>query len=172
MHSVAVRVSACRIAKELDLRDTPAMTLKRMDNVLIVVENMETVKAFFAEIGMAVEGEMTVEGPWVDSVIGLTDARSDICVMRTPDGHGKVELSRFQRPAVAKTRSQNEPANTLGISRIMFAVEGIDDVVARLQKKHGAELIGGKITQYENAYRLCYMRGPEGILIALAEEMK
>ena len=146
------------------------MTLKRMDNVLIVVEDLEAAKAFFAELGMELEGEMTVEGPWVDKTIGLSGARVTNAMMRTPDGHGRIELSKFDRPAAVKSEPGIAPANTLGIGRIMFAVEDIDDVVARL-RSHGAELVG-EIAQYEDIYRLCFMHGPEGIIIGLAEELR
>ena len=143
--------------------------LLRMDNVLIVVEDMEAAKAFFAELGMELEGETTVEGPWVGQVVGLSGVRADIVMMRTPDGHSRVELSKFHTPPAVRAEPQNAPSNALGIRRIMFAVEGIDDVVARL-RKHGAELVG-EIAQYEDIYRLCFVRGPEGILIGLAEEL-
>src|ERR671923_2760544 len=122
--------------------------LRSMDNVLIVVEDIEAAKAFFAELGMELEGEMTVEGPWVDGTVGLTDVRADITMMRTPDGHGRVELTRFHRPAAVRAEPQDAPANALGIRRIMFAVEDIDDVVARL-RGHGAELLD-EIAQYED----------------------
>ncbi len=140
-----------------------------MDNVLIVVEDIEKAKAFFAELGMELEGETTVEGPWVDSVVGLRGVRADIALMRTPDGHGRVELTKFHRPPAVKAEPENAPANTLGIRRIMFTVGDIDDVVARL-RGHGAELVG-EIAQYEDIYRLCFLRGPEGIIIGLAEEL-
>jgi catechol 2,3-dioxygenase-like lactoylglutathione lyase family enzyme len=143
------------------------MTLQRMDNVLIVVEDLEAAKAFFAELGMELEGEATNEGPWVDSVIGLTDVRCDIAMMRAPDGHGGIELAKFHTPAAVGAESAHAPANALGIRRIMFAVEDIDDVVARL-RAHGAELVGA-IEQYENVYRVCFLRGPEGFIIGLAE---
>jgi catechol 2,3-dioxygenase-like lactoylglutathione lyase family enzyme len=145
------------------------MTLQRMDNVLIVVEDLEAAKAFFAELGMELEGETTVEGPWVDQTVGLDNVRSDIAMMRTPDGHGRVELSRFQRPPAVRAEPENAPANALGIRRIMFAVDDIDDVVARL-RSHGAELLD-EIAQYEDMYRLCFVRGPEGIIIGLAEQL-
>jgi catechol 2,3-dioxygenase-like lactoylglutathione lyase family enzyme len=146
------------------------MTLQRMDNVLIVVEDMEAVKAFFAELGMELEGETTVEGPWVDSTIGLTDVRADITMMRVPSGSGRVELTKFHTPPAVRAKPENAPANTLGIRRIMFAVDDIDDVVARL-RSHGAELLG-EVAQYEDVYRLCFMRGPEGIIIGLAEQLR
>jgi catechol 2,3-dioxygenase-like lactoylglutathione lyase family enzyme len=145
------------------------VTLQRLDNVLIVVEDLEAAKAFFAELGMELEGETTVEGPWVDKTVGLDNVRSDIAMMRTPDGHGRVELSRFQRPPAVRAEPENAPANALGIRRIMFAVEDIDDVVARL-RGHGGELVG-EIAQYEDIYRLCFLRGPEGIIIGLAEQL-
>ena len=145
------------------------MALQRMDNVLIVVEDLEAAKAFFAELGMELEGQTTVEGPWVDGTVGLSDVRADIAMMRTPDGHGRVELSTFHTPAAVRAEPQDAPANALGIRRIMFAVDDIDGVVARL-RGHGAELVG-EIAQYEDVYRLCFMRGPEGIIIGLAERL-
>jgi catechol 2,3-dioxygenase-like lactoylglutathione lyase family enzyme len=145
------------------------MTLQRMDNVLIVVEDLDAAKAFFTELGMELDGETQVEGPWVGSVVGLEDVRADIAMMRTPDGHGRVELSRFHTPPAVRAEPENAPANALGIRRIMFAVEDIDDVVARL-RNHGGELVG-EIAQYEDKYRLCFLRGPEGIIIGLAEEL-
>ena len=145
------------------------MTLKRMDNVLIVVEDLEAVKAFFAELGMELEGETTVEGPAVDSTVGLDGVRADITMLRTPDGHGRVELTRFHTPTAVRAEPENAPANTLGIRRIMFTIDDIDDVVARL-RTHGAELVG-EIAQYEDSYRLCFLRGPEGIVIGLAEQL-
>ena len=145
------------------------MTIQRMDNVLIVVEDLEAAKAFFVELGMELEGETTVEGPWVDGVIGLDDVRADIVRLRTPDGHGRVELSRVHRPPPVRPRPENAPANTLGIRRIMFAVDDVDDVVARL-RTHGGELVR-EIAQYEDSYRLCFVRGPEGIMIGLAQQL-
>jgi catechol 2,3-dioxygenase-like lactoylglutathione lyase family enzyme len=140
-----------------------------MDNVLIVVEDLEAAKAFFAELGMELEGETTVEGPWADQVVGLDDVRADIAMMRTPDGHGRVELSKFHNPPAVRAEPESAPANTLGMRRIMFAVDDIDDVVARL-RGHGAELVR-EIAQYEDIYRLCFVRGPEGIVIGLAEQL-
>lgn len=145
------------------------MTLQRMDNVLINVEDLEAAKAFFAELGMELEGETTVEGPWVDRTVGLSGVRADIAMMRTPDGHGRVELSKFHSPPAVRAEPENAPANTLGIRRIMFTVDDVDDVVARL-RGHGAELLD-EIAQYENSYRLCFLRGPEGIIIGLAEQL-
>src|SRR5512145_3111933 len=145
------------------------MTLQRMDNVLIVVDDLEAAKAFFVELGMQLEGETTVEGPWVDRIVGLENVRSEIAMMRTPDGHGRIELDKFHAPAAVRAEPENAPVNTLGIRRIMFAVDDIEDVLARL-RAHGAELIG-EITQYEDMYRLCYIRGPEGLIVALAEQL-
>ena len=141
-----------------------------MDNVLIVVDDLEAAKAFFTELGMELEGETTVEGPWVDQTVGLSSVRSDIAMMRTPDGHGKVELTKFHTPPAVRAEPESAPANTLGIRRIMFAVDDIDDILDRL-RPHGAELLG-ELVQYENSYRLCYLRGPAGIIVALAEQIK
>jgi catechol 2,3-dioxygenase-like lactoylglutathione lyase family enzyme len=144
------------------------MTLKRMDNVGVVVDDLAAAVAFFKELGLELEGEAQVEGRSVDRLVGLDGVVSDIAMMRTPDGHARLELTKFRKPAAKSAGPDNAP-NTLGIRRIMFAVEGIDDVVARL-RAHGAELVG-ELVQYENSYRLCYVRGPEGILIALAEQI-
>ena len=146
------------------------MTLKRMDNVLIVVEDMEAAKAFFFELGMELEGEMPLEGRLVESVVGLENVRCEIATLRTPDGHGRIELSKFHTPAAIRVEPRNAPANTLGIRRIMFAVDNVDEVVERL-RTHGAELVG-EIAQYEDIYRLCFIRGPEGIILGLAEELR
>jgi catechol 2,3-dioxygenase-like lactoylglutathione lyase family enzyme len=140
-----------------------------MHNVGIVVDDLKAAIAFFAELGLELEGETTVEGQWVDRIVGLDGARSDIAMMRTPDGHSRLELTKFQRPT-ATSVELNAPVNTLGIRRIMFAVEDIKEVLTRLQA-HGAELVG-EIVQYEDIYLLCYVRGPEGILIALAEPLR
>jgi catechol 2,3-dioxygenase-like lactoylglutathione lyase family enzyme len=147
------------------------MTLLRMDNVLIVIEDIEAAKAFFVDLGMELEGETQVEGPAVDATVGLPGVRADITMLRTPDGHGRVELTRFHAPPAVRSGSENAPANTLGIRRIMFAVEGIDDVVDRLRTRHGAQLVG-EMAQYGDSYRLCFVRGPEGIVIGLAEELR
>ena len=145
------------------------MTIQRMDNVLIVVDDLEAAKAFFAELGMELEGETTVEGDFVDRTVGIDGVRADIVMLRTPDGHGRVELSKFHTPPAISSEPQNAPANTLGIRRIMFAVDDIEDVIARL-RTHGADLVG-EVAQYENSYRLCFVRGPEGIIIGLAEQL-
>lgn len=140
-----------------------------MDNVLIVVDDLAAAKAFFLELGMELEGQTQVEGRWADQVLGLNNVRSEIALLRTPDGHGKVELSKFHSPAAVRGESKHTPVNTLGIRRIMFAVDNIDDVVARLRKR-GAELVG-EVAQFEDKYRLCFLRGPEGIIVALAEQL-
>jgi catechol 2,3-dioxygenase-like lactoylglutathione lyase family enzyme len=145
------------------------MTIQRMDNVLIVVDDIAAAKAFFAELGMELEGEAQLEGHWVDRVVGVNGVRADIATLRTPDGHGRVELTKFHTPQAVRAEPQNAPANTLGIRRIMFAVDDVDDVVARLRSQ-GAELVG-EIVQYQDKYRLCFLRGPEGIIIGLAEEL-
>jgi catechol 2,3-dioxygenase-like lactoylglutathione lyase family enzyme len=145
------------------------MTLQRMDNVLIVVDDLEAAKAFFAELGMELEGEATNEGPWVDRVVGLDGVRCDLAMMRPPDGHGGVELAKFHTPPAVRAEPESAPANALGIRRIMFAVDDVDDVVARL-RRHGGELVGD-IAQYEDSYRLCFLRGPAGIIIGLAEQL-
>jgi catechol 2,3-dioxygenase-like lactoylglutathione lyase family enzyme len=144
------------------------MTVKRMDNVGIVVESLETAISFFAELGLELEGRATIEGEWAGRVTGLGDQRVEIAMMRTPDGHSRLELSRFLTPAVVADH-RNAPVNALGYLRVMFTVEDIDNTVARLQKR-GAQLVG-EVVQYKDAYRLCYIRGPEGLLIGLAEEL-
>jgi catechol 2,3-dioxygenase-like lactoylglutathione lyase family enzyme len=144
------------------------MTLLRMDNVGIVVDDLKAAIAFFVELGLELEGETVVEGPSVDRLIGLDGVRSDIAMLRTPDGHSRLELSKFHTPP-ATTAEPNAPVNTLGTGRIMFAVDDIEDVLARLQA-HGAELVG-EVVQYEDSYRLCYVRGPEGVMVALAEQL-
>jgi catechol 2,3-dioxygenase-like lactoylglutathione lyase family enzyme len=143
------------------------MTVRRMDNVLIVVDDLEAVKAFFLELGLALEGESTVEGPLVGQLIGLGDVRATLAMLRTPDGQG-IELDKFHRPDAIRFGPVKAPVNTLGIRRIMFAVDDIDGVVARMRTV-GAEIIGEM--QYEKSYRLAYVRGPEGIIVALAEQL-
>lgn len=146
------------------------MALQRMDNVLIVVEDLEAAKGFFIELGMVLEGEMPIEGRWMDRVIGIENARAEIALLRTPDGHGRVELDKFHAPAAIRGEAKNAPVNTLGIRRIMFAVDDLEDVLRRL-RAHGAELVG-EVAQYEDSYRLCYIRGPEGIIVGLAEQLR
>jgi catechol 2,3-dioxygenase-like lactoylglutathione lyase family enzyme len=141
-------------------------TIQRLDNVAIVVDDLAAAKAFFAELGLELEGEATLEGSVVDRLVGLEGVRSDIAMMRTPDGHGRLELTKYHTPS-SRGGDPRAPANTLGAHRVMFAVEDIDDILDRL-RPHGAELLG-ELVRYENSYRLCYVRGPEGILVALAE---
>jgi len=134
------------------------MTIQRMDNVLIVVDDLDAVISFFVELGMELEGKGPIEGRWVERVIGIDDVRQDIAMLRTPDGHGRIELAMFHTPKAISAEPKDAPANTLGIRRIMFAVDDIEDVVARL-RNHGAELVG-ELTQYEDSYRLCYVAAP------------
>jgi catechol 2,3-dioxygenase-like lactoylglutathione lyase family enzyme len=145
------------------------MALRRMDNVGIVVEDLSAAIGFFRELGLELEGQATVEGEWAGRVTGLSNQRVEIAMMRTPDGHGRLELSRFLTPPVVADH-RNAPVNALGYLRVMFAVDDIEDTVARLRKR-GAELVG-EVVQYEDVYRLCYIRGPEGLLIGLAEELR
>ena len=145
------------------------MTIQRMDNVGIVVEDLDATIVFFRELGLELEGRAMVEGAWAGRVTGLGDQRVEIAMMRTPDGHSRLELSRFLAPPVVADH-RNAPVNALGYLRVMFAVDDIDETLARL-RTHGAELVSGEVVQYEDAYRLCYIRGPEGILIGLAQEL-
>lgn len=144
------------------------MTVKRMDNVGIVVESLDEVISFFAELGLKLEGRAMVEGEWAGRVTGLGTQRVEIAMMSTPDGHSRIELSRFLTPPVIADH-RNAPVNALGYLRVMFAVDDLDETLARLRTR-GAQLVG-EVVQYEDAYRLCYIRGPEGILIGLAEEL-
>lgn len=144
------------------------MTVKRMDHVGINVENLDAAVAFFRELGLELEGEATNEGAWVDRIVGLEGTRSDIAMMRTPYGHGRLELVKFHSPQ-APGGDSLAPPNALGIRHVTFEVQGIDDLLDRL-RSHGAELVG-TLEQYENFYRLCYIRGPEGIIIELAEQI-
>ena len=144
------------------------MTIKRMDNVGIVVENLDVAIEFFIELGLELEGRAPIEGQWAEGVTGLREMRVEVAMMRTPDGHSRLELSRFLAPAVVADH-RTAPVNALGYLRVMFTVDDIDDTLARL-RKHGAEVVG-EVVQYENAYRLCYIRGPEKILIGIAQEL-
>ncbi|MDX2168123.1 MAG: VOC family protein [Deltaproteobacteria bacterium] len=144
------------------------MTVKRLDNVGIVVEDLDAAIEFFSELGLALEGRAMIDGEWAGRVTGLREQRVEIAMMRTPDGHGRLELSRFLAPPVVADH-RNAPVNALGYLRVMFAVEGIDDTLARLRAR-GAQLVGD-VVRYEDAYRLCYIRGPEGILVGLAEQL-
>ncbi|MFB7340185.1 VOC family protein [Streptomyces hydrogenans] len=145
------------------------MALQRMDNVGIVVEDLEAAVAFFVELGLEVEGRAEIEGLFADQAVGLDGVRSEIAMMRTPDGHGRLELAQYHHPEAVGDRSPHPPPNTLGIHRVMYAVDDIDDTLARL-RPHGAELLG-EVARYEDVYRLCYLRGPSGIIVALAEEI-
>jgi catechol 2,3-dioxygenase-like lactoylglutathione lyase family enzyme len=146
------------------------MALKRLDNILLVVEDLDAAIAFFRELGMKLEGRMRVEGPWVDKVIGIENASSEIATMVTPDGHGRIELDKFLSPAAVKPKPDVSTVNTLGFRRIMFAVDNLEDTLARLRPL-GAEVVC-EVVNYEGIYKLCYVRGPEGILLGLAEELK
>jgi catechol 2,3-dioxygenase-like lactoylglutathione lyase family enzyme len=145
------------------------MAIQRMDNVGIVVADLDAAIAFFTELGMELEGTAQIEGEWADRTVGLDGVRCDIAMMRTPDGHGRLELAKYRAPAAIDAEPHNPPHNTLGMHRVMFAVEDIEDVVARLRTR-GAELVG-ELAQYGDSYRLCYVRGPEGIIVALAEQL-
>lgn len=145
------------------------MAIQRMDNVLIVVEDLDTVIAFFVELGMELENRGPVEGRWVERVIGIDDVRQEVAMLRIPGQPGGIELAMFHTPQAISPEPKNAPANTLGIRRVMFAVDDIADVVARL-RAHGAELVGA-IEDYEQIFRLCYVRGPEGIVVGLAQEL-
>jgi catechol 2,3-dioxygenase-like lactoylglutathione lyase family enzyme len=148
---------------------TRDMTIKRLDHVSVVVDDLAAAMAFFTALGMTIEGETPVEGPWVDRVNGLESVQVDIVMMRTPDGHGRLELTKFRNPKLVEIEPAIAPPNALGLRSVMFTVESVDDTVARL-RANGAELVG-EVAQYEDKYRLCYMRGPAGIIVALAEEL-
>jgi catechol 2,3-dioxygenase-like lactoylglutathione lyase family enzyme len=145
------------------------MTVLRMDNVLLVVDDLEAAKAFFADLGLELEGETVVEGESVDRLIGLDGVRATIASMRTPDGHGRIELDKFHTPAAIRAEPEDAPVNALGIRRIMFTVDDIETVLGRL-RRHGAALVG-EVVEYDGQYRLAYVRGPEGIMVALAQEL-
>jgi catechol 2,3-dioxygenase-like lactoylglutathione lyase family enzyme len=145
------------------------MTIQRMDHVSIVVDDLKAAIAFFAELGMELEGQAPIEGPSVDRVNALDGVRVDIAMMRTPDGHGRLELTKFHNPAVVSPEPKNALGNTLGLRSIMFAVDDLDATFAGL-RAHGAELVG-EVAQYEDSYRLCYVRGPAGVIVALAEQL-
>jgi catechol 2,3-dioxygenase-like lactoylglutathione lyase family enzyme len=145
------------------------MTILRLDHVSVVVDDLPAAVAFFTTLGMTLEDQMPVEGPWVDRINAIENVQVDIVMMRTPDGHGRLELTKFRNPKLVDLEPAVAPPNALGLRSVMFAVESVDDAVARL-RAHGAELIG-EVVQYEDIYRLCYMRGPAGIIVALAEEL-
>ena len=146
------------------------MALLRMDNVLVVVEDLEAAIAFFVELGMELEGRMQIEGDWADRVIGIDNARDEIAMLRTPDGHGRLELTQFHTPAAVGPKPKDLPVNALGYRRVMFAVDDLDDVLARL-RTHDAELVRD-VVQYEDVYRVCFVRGPEGLIVGLAQPLK
>ncbi|MEU8732801.1 VOC family protein [Streptomyces tendae] len=146
------------------------MAIQRLDNVLLVVEDLESVIAFFVELGLELEGKGPLDWPGAERVIGLDDVRQDVAMLRVPGGRGRVELARFHRPRAIVPEPYDAPANTLGLRRIMFAVDDVDDVVARLRDDGLAGLVG-EIVRYEDVYRLCYVRGPENIVVGLAEEL-
>lgn len=145
------------------------MTIKRLDNIGIVVENLDAAIDFFKELGLELEGRAPIEGDWADGVTGLKNMRCEIAMLKTPDGHSRLEVSKFHAPPVVADH-RTAPVNSLGYLRVMFAVENLDDLLTRLQK-HGATLVG-EVVNYQNIYRLCYIRGPEGILIGLAEQLR
>jgi catechol 2,3-dioxygenase-like lactoylglutathione lyase family enzyme len=145
------------------------MTIQRMDNVAIVVDDLDAAVAFFIELGMELEGKAEIESLFADRAVGLDGVRSEIAMVRTPDGHGRLELTKYHTPAPARAELENPPPNTLGLHRVMFAVDDIHDTVARLGA-HGAELLG-EVAPYENTFLLCYLRGPAGIIVALAEQI-
>jgi catechol 2,3-dioxygenase-like lactoylglutathione lyase family enzyme len=145
------------------------MTIKRLDHVSVVVDDLAAAIAFFTTLGMTREGEAPIEGPWVDRINGLEGVQVDIVMMRTPDGHGQLELTKFRHPELVELEPAIAPPNALGLRSVMFTVDSVDDTVARL-RAIGAELVG-EVAQYENQYRLCYMRGPAGIIVSLAEEL-
>jgi catechol 2,3-dioxygenase-like lactoylglutathione lyase family enzyme len=146
------------------------MTIKRLDHVSVVVEDLPAAIAFFTTLGMTVEGQMLVEGPWVDRVNAIENVQVDIVMMRTPDGHGRLELTKFRNPKLVEISPAVAPPNALGLRSVMFTVESVDDTVARL-RADGAELVG-EVVQYKDIYRLCYLRGPAGIIVSLAEELR
>jgi len=145
------------------------MTIKRLDHVSVVVEDLAPAIAFFTTLGMTIEGQMPIEGPWVDRINGIEHVQVDIVMMRTPDGHGRLELTKFRNPKLVEIEPAIAPPNALGLRSVMFTVDSVEDTVARL-RAHGAELVG-EVDQYEDEYRICYMRGPAGIIVALAEEL-
>lgn len=146
------------------------MAVLRMDNVLVVVEDLEASIAFFTELGLELEGRMVIEGEWADRVIGIDGARDAIAMMKTPDGHGRLELTQFHTPAAVGPKPKDLPVNALGYRRVMFAVDDLDDTLTRL-RAHGAELVRD-VVQYEDVYRLCFVRGPGGLIVGLAQPLK
>jgi catechol 2,3-dioxygenase-like lactoylglutathione lyase family enzyme len=145
------------------------MAIQSLDHINVVVDDLKAAIAFFVDLGMEVQGEAPIEGPWLDRVNGLDGIRVDVAMLRTPDGHGKLELTKFHTPPLVSAEPDNAPPNTLGLRSIMFAIDDLDDALARL-RKHGAVLVG-EVVQYEDMYRLCYVRGPAGIIVALAQQL-
>jgi catechol 2,3-dioxygenase-like lactoylglutathione lyase family enzyme len=145
------------------------MTIQRMDNVGIVVDDLDAAVAFFTELGMELEGRTPIEGTWAGAVVGLDGLRTEIAMMRIPDGPGRLELAKYHSPEAIVPEPATVPPNTLGLHRVMFAVDDLEDTLARL-RPHGAELVG-EVTRYEDSYLLCYLRGPNGIILALAEQL-
>ncbi len=145
------------------------MTIRRLDNVAVVVDDLDAAIAFFAELGMELEGRTTIEGRWAERVVGLDGLRSEIAMMRVPDGHGRLELTRYHAPAPLDLGLGTAPPNVLGMHRVMFAVDDVDDTVERLGA-HGAELLG-EVVRYEDVYRLCYLRGPGGVIVGIAQQL-
>jgi len=145
------------------------MAIKRLDHISVVVEDLTAATAFFAALGMTVEGQAPIEGPWVDRVNGIENIQVNIVMMRTPDGHGRLELTKFRNPKLVEVEPAIAPPNTAGLRSVMFTVDSVDDTVAQL-RAHGGELIG-EVVQYEDKYRLCYLRGPAGIIVALAQKL-
>jgi catechol 2,3-dioxygenase-like lactoylglutathione lyase family enzyme len=145
------------------------MSIKRLDHISVVVEDLDAAIVFFSELGLEKEGNASIEGDWVDRINGIKDIKVDIVMMRTPDGQGKLELTKFRNPKLVKIEPEIAPPNALGLRSVMFAVDNIDETVAHMRSV-GAELLG-EVVQYENVYKLCYMRGPAGIIVSLAEEL-
>ena len=145
------------------------MTIQRMDNVGIVVDDLDAAVAFFTELGMELEGRMSIEGRWAERVVGMDDMRSEIAMMRIPDAPGRIELAKYHAPQSSIPRPEVTPPNTVGLHRVMFTVDDIEDTIARL-RPHGAELVG-EVSRYEDSYLLCYLRGPSGIIVGLAEQV-
>lgn len=146
------------------------MTIKRLDHISVVVDDLTAATEFFTALGMTINGEMPIEGPWVDRVNGIEGIQVDIVMLQTPDGHGKLELTKFRHPPLVDSQPVVAPPNTLGLRSVMFAVDNVDDTLIQL-RAHGAELIG-EVAEYEDTYRLCYVRGPAGIIVALAEDLR
>ena len=162
-------MEGARQAAAADVLSISRVSIKRLDHIVVVVEDLEGAIAFFTALGMTAEGRMPVEGKWVDRINGIDGVQVDIVMMRTPDGHGRLELTKFRNPRLVALEPAIAPPNALGYRSVMFAVESVDEAVARL-RPHGGELVG-EVVQYEDQYRLCYVRGPAGIIVSLAEEL-